>query len=127
MYTPYKLTIQSADGDLRVLHYATREAAVADYSATVDTSEKREYERGLGSEAWRVILTQDGTRLYEHTPDGFLDAFLREENPDAEQATTMLLNEILEQSPDNPAIPDTIKALAMYIERITDGVRSDAK
>lgn len=126
MYTPFKLTVQSVDGDIRVLRYATIEAAVADYTAAVDTSEEREEERGSG-EAWRVILTRDGIRIYEHTPDSFFAAYLQEENPDAEQATTMLLNEILECAPDDGSIPATIKALAMYIESITDGVRTDSE
>lgn len=126
MYTPFKLTVQSVDGDIRVLRYATLEAAVADYTAAVDTSEEREEERGSG-EAGRVILTRDGIRIYEHTPDSIFAAYLREENPDAEQATTMLLNEILERAPDDGSIPATIKALAMYIESITDGVRTDSE
>lgn len=126
MHAPFKLTVQSVDGDIRSLRYFTREAAVADYTAAVDTSEKREEERG-SDEAWRVILTQDGTRLYEHTPEGFVAAYLREENPDAEQATTMLLNEVLEHASDDPSLPATIKAIAMYIKSITDGVRTDSE
>lgn len=123
-HTPYRLTISSQES-FWAYSFSTSIAAMSEYESAVSASVEHS-EQNPGSPAARVCLYDNGLRILEHTPDGFMQEVLDRTNPPVDVAVTILLREILEAG-ESLRIPKHLTTLAQYISDAVEGERSDAE
>lgn len=123
-HTPYTLTIAIQDA-FYSHSFATRVAALSEYESAIASSQTHR-EQHPDSPSIRVCLYENGLRIFEHTPDSFVQEILDRTNPPVDVAVTILLKEILEAA-ESLRIPKHLTTLARYISDAVEGERSDTE